>query len=48
MERQKTGVDPVMVGEEGIEPSWYCYHWILSPTRLPIPPFARFVDYSIK
>lgn len=30
-----------MVGEEGIEPSQYCYHWILSPTRLPIPPLAR-------
>jgi hypothetical protein len=28
------------VGKERIELSQYCYHWILSPTRLPVPPFA--------
>ena len=22
----------------GIEPARHCYHWILSPARLPIPP----------
>lgn len=27
-----------MVGAEGLEPSQYCYQWILSPSRLPIPP----------
>ncbi len=26
------------VPEAGIEPARYCYHWILSPARLPIPP----------
>ena len=25
----------------GLEPIRYCYHWILSPTRLPIPPFGQ-------
>ena len=30
-----------MVGEVGIEPTWYCYHQILSLARLPIPPFAH-------
>lgn len=24
--------------KEGLEPSRYCYHWILSPARLPVPP----------
>jgi hypothetical protein len=28
------------VPEAGIEPARYCYHWILSPARLPIPPFG--------
>ena len=31
------------MGKERIELSQYCYYWILSPTRLPVPPFAR--DY---
>ena len=31
-----------MVGKERIELSQYFYYWILSPTRLPVPPFARF------
>ena len=22
----------------GIEPTRYCYHWILNPARLPVPP----------
>tara|TARA_Y100001970_G_scaffold216953_1_gene265651 strand:+ start:1664 stop:2422 length:759 start_codon:yes stop_codon:yes gene_type:complete len=30
------------VGKERIELSQYCYYWILSPTRLPVPPFAHF------
>src|SRR5690606_17744935 len=30
-----------MVPREGIEPSRYCYHRILSPARLPIPPPRR-------
>ena len=30
------------MGKERIELSQYCYHWILSPTRLPVPPFALF------
>lgn len=25
----------------GIEPTRYCYHWILSPARLPIPPSGQ-------
>ena len=28
------------MGKERIELSQYCYYWILSPTRLPVPPFA--------
>ena len=24
-----------MVPEEGVEPSWCCHRWILSPVRLP-------------
>ena len=27
-----------MVAPAGIEPARYCYHGILSPTRLPVPP----------
>ena len=27
-----------MVPEVGLEPTWYCYRWILSPLRLPISP----------
>ena len=34
-----------MVGKERIELSQYCYHWILSPTRLPVPPFAHTFTY---
>ena len=30
-----------MVGEEGLEPSRSCDHGILSPVRLPIPPFSH-------
>ncbi len=26
----------------GIEPTRYCYHWILNPARLPIPPPRQF------
>ena len=28
----------VSVPRAGIEPARYCYHWILNPARLPIPP----------
>ena len=31
---------PTLVGEEGLEPSRYCYHKILSLARLPVPPLA--------
>lgn len=27
-----------MVGVVGIEPTWACARWILSPVRLPISP----------
>ena len=30
-----------MVPVVGLEPTRYCYHWILSPTRLPIPPHRQ-------
>jgi hypothetical protein len=29
------------VPKVGIEPTRYCYHRILSPARLPIPPLRR-------
>ncbi len=32
----------VLVLGEGLEPSRYCYHSILSRTRLPIPPPEHF------
>ncbi len=28
--------------EEGLEPSWYCYHTDLNRARLPIPPLLHF------
>ena len=28
----------LLVPTEGVEPSWPCGRWILSPVRLPIPP----------
>lgn len=32
----------------GIEPARYCYHWILSPARLPISPQSHFyLEYYI-
>ena len=27
-----------LVPTAGVEPAWYCYHRILSPARLPVPP----------
>ena len=30
------------VPEAGVEPARYCYHWILNPARLPIPPLGLF------
>jgi hypothetical protein len=34
-----------MVGIEGIEPTCSCEHRILSPARLPVPPYAPFSVY---
>ena len=34
-----------MVGKERIELSQYCYYRILSPARLPVPPFAQFPSW---
>lgn len=31
----------------GIEPTRYCYHWCLRPTRLPIPPPRQIVSAVI-
>ena len=31
-----------LVLKVGIEPTRYCYHRILSPARLPIPPLKHF------
>ncbi len=36
------------VPKAGIEPARYCYHWILSPARLPIPPLRLTGQPSIK
>ena len=33
-----------MVPGAGVEPAWYCYHRILSPARLPIPPLGHALD----
>ena len=33
-----------MVPGAGVEPAWYCYHRILSPARLPIPPLGHKLD----
>ena len=32
---------PFLVPMVGVEPTRYCYHGILSPARLPIPPHRR-------
>ena len=31
------------VPEAGVEPARYCYHWILNPARLPIPPLGQII-----
>ena len=36
-----------LVGEEGLEPSYPCGHWLLKPARLPIPPFALEGVYEV-
>ncbi len=36
--KQKAQRSALCVPREGLEPSRSCEHWILSPTRLPIPP----------
>ena len=33
----------LFVQEEGLEPSWYCYHTDLNRARLPIPPLLHFL-----
>ena len=33
--------ESAFVPEAGIEPARYCYHWILNPARLPIPPLGQ-------
>ena len=35
----------ILVGKERLELSQYYYHWILSPTRLPVPPFAHLNNF---
>ena len=35
-----------MVPKVGIEPTRYCYHRILSPARLPIPPLRQLTGVS--
>lgn len=37
-----------MVPEVGLEPTWYCYQWILSPSRLPISPPGHALILSLK
>lgn len=34
-----------MVPGEGLEPSRHCWHRILSPARLPIPPPRHGAEY---
>ena len=35
------------VQEEGLEPSWYCYHTDLNRARLPIPPLLHFFSAAL-
>ena len=35
-----------MVPVAGLEPARYCYQWILSPPRLPIPTHRRNIYYT--
>ena len=30
-----------VVAQVGVEPTWYCYHTILSRARLPVPPLRH-------
>ena len=36
-----------LVPVAGVEPARYCYHGILSPARLPIPPHRQITKYII-
>ena len=36
-----------LVPRAGIEPARYCYHRILSPARLPIPPSGQGIGVQI-
>ena len=51
--RSKTGlfewsaVHSDVVPVVGVEPTRYCYHRILSPARLPIPPYRHIMPYYI-
>ena len=35
------GCKASMVPEVGVEPTWSCLHWILSPARLPVSPLRH-------
>ena len=41
---KKTKVRFLLVPVVGVEPTRYCYLRILSPTRLPIPPYRQMVQ----
>ena len=34
--------------EEGLEPSWYCYHTDLNRARLPIPPLLHMREMGLE
>ena len=36
-----------LVPEEGVEPTHSCLYGILSPARLPVPPFRHELDLSL-
>ena len=38
--------ESAFVPEAGVEPARYCYHWILNPARLPIPPLGQVLQKS--
>src|SRR5690606_37440068 len=40
------GESLLMVPKVGVEPTRYCYHRILSPARLPVPPLRRVLSYD--
>ena len=40
--RYGTSLNVNVVPEVGIEPTWGCPRWILSPVRLPVSPLRQF------